>query len=159
MMTDRVILRSIQLAMVCVLAGTALVVVHALRQVPRKPVTYQVGETFDVLPAALERHTIVLFVHSSCGACVRAKPVFMKVVNAALASHCRVAIASIGIEREYARDIGADAADAVQLKAVPGKLPFTPTLLVMDVNRRVEYVYVGVPQQEQLDAVTGVLQR
>ena len=83
----------------------------------------------------------------------------MKVVNAALASHCRVAIASIGIEREYARDIGADPADAVQLKAVPGKLPFTPTLLVMDVNRRVEYVYVGVPQQEQLDAVTGVLQR
>lgn len=158
-MTETRLQRIIQLAMVAMIAGTTLVVTHMLRAGTAKPVTYAVGETLDVLLANREQHTVVLFARSGCGACQRAKPLFRKIVSAAYANHYRIVLASPQAEREYASDIGVQPADVVQLEKAPPKLPYTPTLLVADANRHLEFVYVGIPGQRELDVVLRLLSR
>jgi thiol-disulfide isomerase/thioredoxin len=111
-------------------------------------------------------YTVVLFARSSCGACKSAKPLFKKLVaNIERRSSARVVMIAPMANRQdevtYAKELGLDETQLLQLDLKDLRLRRVPTVVLLDQRGIVRYTREGAPlaadQEEFLQGIASLI--
>ncbi len=154
------------LLVMCLLAAIALFSVAAIALpgiqqfvgIEHSRPGYSVGETIDVPTNVYSgaQHTVMMFMRSSCTACIAAKPLFRTVATRAT-DPARVVIAvpnePSAADLAFANDVGIGSTSVIPILQ-PVQLASVPTIIVVDRAGKILAIHEpNVTTPESLDAI------
>ncbi len=132
-----------------------------------KPKVNTVGEQVNLPEASVirSRHTVILIARSNCSAC-QASQVFFREIASTVKAHNQTALVFIPTqalnedERRFIIGSNIDLASVRELSAgqlAHARIHAVPTLLVVDPDRRIQYIHTGILTVKDLTQVKALL--
>ena len=126
---------------------------------PPEP-AYRAGQPVDVPTDWIDGRdiTVVLFAQSGCGACQKAGPFFVELINS-VRNRAGFVLATHGRdedERFYAKSLGVSD-ESIRATPEGARVRLTPTLLVVQRDGRILHVWEGVGPEQQQKAIRNTI--